>query len=317
MRKNSQLVAYGEMQVEVPASTPIDETKIVASWLWSKESERTQIMYRGYAEEFFHWFFNPEREPQRYSLKDVTLYDLQAYQAYVKQRHPKETTQALKMAALKSLMTFMRDAGFIDYNPGILIKLPKPPEELAERVLTLPEVYKLIDTADKLGNQRNYVMIVLLYASAIRCEELCNLQWKDCRPLDESGTILVHGKGNKTRTIYLHPRAWELLLALKPMEADPLEYVFFSRQVHVDRAGLLSRRLDESTVWRIVTKIATVAGFKASVHYLRHTHISHIIDEGKVHIAVLMRTTGHTTFRAMNRYIHLHDKNSSSTSIKL
>ena len=71
----------------------------------------------------------------------------------------------------------------------------------------------MLFVAERSGNQRNHVMLLLLYGSGIRCAELCNLQWCDVQETAHGGQITVLGKRQKTRSIALHPNVWQALAA--------------------------------------------------------------------------------------------------------
>lgn len=313
-------VQHNGLNIEIPASTPPDEQLMVASWLASKRSKHTRLMYRINLEQFFQWIMSEEREHPRSSLTHVTLPDLQAYAIALEHQYPdQESTQAQKLATIKSVLTFGHKLGIIQLNPGALLQLPKGKDKLAERILTPSQVYALIEAARRLGNLRNHAIIVLLYASAVRCEEICNLQWRDVKETEREngGQITVIGKRRQTRTISLHPTAWNLLQNIKPDAAQPDEYVFSSRQGHKLKDETISHRMDEASVWRVVKKVAKEAGIpNTSTHWLRHSHATHTMRK-KVPLAIIMETMGHTDFRAAKRYQHADPEESSSLHLDL
>jgi integrase/recombinase XerD len=314
------VVQYNGLDVEIPVSTPSDEQLMVASWLASKRSKHTRLMYRINAEQFFQWIMSDEREKPRYSLTQVQLPDLQAYAFALEKKYPdQENTQAQKLATIKSLFTFGVKLGVLPLNPGALLQLPKGKDKLAERILTPSQVYAMIEASRRLGNPRDHAIIMLLYASAIRCEEICNLQWIDVKETEREngGQITVFGKRRHTRTISLHPTAWNLLQSLKPEHVQPKEYVFASRQSHKLSDGTISHRMDEASVWRVVKKVAKESGIpNASTHWLRHSHATHTMRK-KVPLAIIMETMGHTDFRAAKRYQHVDPEESSSLHLDL
>jgi integrase/recombinase XerD len=137
--------------------------------------------------------------------------------------------------------------------------------------------------AERSSNARDYLIILLLYGSGIRCAELCGLQWADVQETPQGGQITVLGKRNKTRAIALHPTAWNALQSFKPDTVSGDDYVFQSRQTSV-RDGKPSRRLRESQVWRIVSTIAEKAGIRTddrnvSPHWFRHAHATHAMQK--------------------------------------
>jgi len=158
------------------------------------------------------------------------------------------------------------------------------------------------------------VLILLLYASGIRCEELCNLQWKDCRENGESGQITVFGKERETRSVLLHKKAWIELQTIQPVNVQPDEYIFSSRQISV-HDGVASRRLTEARVWQIVTGIAAKTGIHASPHFFRHAHATQAM--GKISQPVIQKTLGWKSPLTMMRYQHVMPNESSSLALDL
>jgi integrase len=79
-------------------------------------------------------------------------------------------------------------------------------------------ILPLAEIAQALRNDaRNRAMLTLLYASAVRVRELCNLEWKDLQAQDDGeGQVTVFGKGGKTRSVQLPASVWKLLLELRP-----------------------------------------------------------------------------------------------------
>lgn len=309
---------YEGMRVSIPASTPFTDRLFVASWLQSKRSPHTQLNYRIAMEQFFAWMQSDDRDNKKRSITELILPDLQAYESYIKQLYPgRESTQAAKLSAVKSMWTFGHRQGVLKYNLPAAIPIPRGEDKLAERILTHSQVYALIDTARRMGVARDHVLIVLLYASAIRCEEACNLRWRDVQVSDHgNGQITVTGKRRKTRTILLHPTAWNLLQSLKSNDSLPDDHVFRSREIHLAIDKTPTRRLDESSVWRIVKKIAAKAGINASTHFFRHSHATHMMHK-KVSYDVIMETMGQSDIRAFRRYLHAAPNESSSLHIDL
>src|SRR3989440_13062942 len=88
------------------------------------------------------------------------------------------------------------------------------------------------------GNSRDYAILQLFLQTGIRVAELVGLQLSD---IDlEAGTMLVNGKGNKQRTIYLEKKATQALrvyLAVRPHNTD--QHVFLNYQgTHLSVRGV-------------------------------------------------------------------------------
>ncbi len=52
-------------------------------------------------------------------------------------------------------------------------------------------------------NSRNHAILRVLYAAALRCDELCTLTWADVQPRDTAAVLQVYSKGQKTRYVLI------------------------------------------------------------------------------------------------------------------
>lgn len=292
--------------IQVPANTPASDQVAVLTWLRSKTSPHTKKAYAFDIEVFYRQIGK--------SISQVTLPDLLDYADWIYGNYASVDTQRRMLYAIKSLLTFANKQGYIPFNVGTGLNPPKAKDTLAERILTPTQIQNIIYEAKRSNNQRNYVLLLLLYASGIRCEEACNLQWKDVKASGESGQITVFGKERETRAVLLHPKAWQELQAFKLDDAEPDDYVFSSRQLS-PHAGIESYRLTEARVWQIVTGIAKNAGIKASPHFFRHAHATYTM--GKVSPRVIQETLGWKSPLVMMRYQHVMPSESSSLALDL
>lgn len=283
------------------------DTTLIDTWLRTNCSAHTQRAYWRDINAFYG--FTGKR------LADVTLVDIQAYCDELASRGYEPSTQARMLAAVKSLCTFAKDTGAIGFNVGAAQPLPQGKDKLAQRILSQAQVQRMLYVAEKSGNTRNHMMLLLLYGSGIRCAELCNLQWSDVQETSQGGQITVLGKRQKTRSIALHPTVWRALQAYRSVEVSLDSYVIESRQLS-RRRDKPSRRLSESQVWRIVSTIARQAGIKASTHWLRHAHATHAMEKNTP-LKVIQETLGHADLRTPARYQHVSPETSSSLALDL
>jgi hypothetical protein len=159
----------------------------------------------------------------------------------------RQTGQNRAITALKRLLSFAQETGYLPFNVGAAVKLRPHRDLLAQRILEESEVAKLIDAAPEGGNQ---VLLKLLYVSGVRVSGICGLKNCDALARPQGGQITVFGKGGKTRTILLKPKVWQPLLSIRG-EARAVDPVFRSRK----GAGAL----DVSQVRRIVYAAARKA----------------------------------------------------------
>lgn len=275
-------------QLAIIPKTTTDE-RIIEMWL-HEHSPKTVKAYKTDINQFLAIVRKPIRE--------ITLSDLQDYVDSLSACA--KTTQARKIATVKSLFTFCLKTGYITLNPAEVIKTPKTRGKLNQRILTESQVSKMIALE---SNPRDHLILKLLYSAGLRVSELCNLKWEDCIERDNGlYQITVHGKGNKIRTILLNEETSKLLASWKLGKSET--YVIFASH---------NKPINPSTVWRIVKKAAKLAGLPEDVspHWLRHAHASHALDRGAP-VSLVKETLGHESLATTSIYTHARPNDSSS-----
>ncbi len=274
----------------VPAT---NDARLVELWLGLKTSPHTRRAYEGEARRFLAFAGKP--------LAQVNLADLLAWASHLEEGNLRPASQNRALTAVKSLLSFAQETGYLPFNVGAAVKSRPSRDNLAQRILEESEVARLIDAA---CSGRDRVMVKLLYVSGVRVSELCGLKWCDAMTRQEGGQITVFGKGGKTRTILLKPKIWQQLLSIRG-EAGAVEPIFRSR-----KGG---GPLDPSQVRRLVYAAAKKAGLeqKVSPHWLRHAHASHALDRSAP-IHLVQATLGHASVSTTGRYLHARPTESSS-----
>lgn len=290
----NEIVTGSSRHITTRATT---DEMLIDGWLRTKESEHTRKNYKASIEQFMAFIGD-------IPLNRLTVDDLSDYKEHLAQKYSSRATQAAKMDAVKSLLTFGQATGYLVFNVGTAIKSAKVPSTLAERILTEEQAVQLINAPKR---QRDKLLLRLLYASGGRVSEIANLKWKDVQPNGQAGQITVTGKGEKTRAILLKPETYKMLLGIKPDGAEGNDYVFVSQRNKAERHGL-----DDTAILRIVKAAGEAIGIPdVSPHWLRHSHASHALDRGAT-IATVKETLGHSNISVTNKYVHAKPNESSA-----
>ncbi|MBS0641536.1 MAG: tyrosine-type recombinase/integrase [Proteobacteria bacterium] len=201
-------------------------------------------------------------------LRDVTLGHVQAYADTLRDFAP--ASRARRLSSVKSLLTFAHTLGYLPFNVGAPVRLPKVENRLAERIVDGDDLARLLVLET---NPRNAAILTLLYRAGLRISEVAGLCWRHIQSRQDGGQIAIHGKGGKTRFVKIGPKLMAKLEALRPADAVPDGAVFVSRE---------GGHMDPASVHRVVKKAADRAGLPAhfSAHWLRHAHASHALDNG-------------------------------------
>jgi len=312
-----EISIYTPQASVLPSGTTDDQ--LITIWLHDK-SDSTQEEYTRDIQQF--------REHVSVPLQLLTLPDVQTYADELKLLDIKPATIARRLKSIKSLLSFAQKTGYIRFNIGTMVKVPKFKKTLAERIMTEEQVFTMLA---KEANARNHALLRLLYASGIRVSEVCDLTWRDVQPREDAGQITVFGKGEKTRTILLMKEAFDEIMQLRVDVADTAP-VFRSRGGAHGKAG---GKLDASQVSRIVEAAAVRARIaiyteaimqdnkqiqrtrsRVSPHWLRHAHASHALENG-ASIAVVKETLGHESIETTASYTHVRPGTSSAQFLKI
>ena len=280
----------------------VQDALFLQSWLFGK-SEKTQ---RAYAADI-HKFYAHVGKP----LSLVTLSDVQTFIDSLVTL--KATSRARTIAAVKSCLSFALKTGYLQINVGSVVKLPKVENKLAERIMSEQQVARILALET---NTRNHAILALLYRAGLRCAELCSLTWRNLHERDAAGQISVYGKGEKTRQVLIDSATWEEVTRLKTSDVCLDDFVFQSRQSH-SRTKKADRRLDESTVFRMVRASALRAGIaNVSPHWMRHAHATHSLENGAP-ITLVQSTLGHKSIETTAKYTHVRPNASSGQYLKV
>ena len=74
------------------------------------------------------------------------------------------SSRARTIAAVRSLLAFGQRTGYLPLDVGAALKLPARKDTLAERILTEPDVYRLLALEP---NRRNSVLLRLTYIAGL------------------------------------------------------------------------------------------------------------------------------------------------------
>jgi site-specific recombinase XerD len=166
------------------------------------------------------------------------------------------------------------------------------------RALSTAEITILLEAMDAstAAGARDQALLAVAYSCGLRRAELVAIDLGDIR----GKTLLVHGKGNKQRTMQLGDEATRIVThwikVYRGNKPGPLLRP-------VDRFGRVGdRRLSETSVRFLVQKLATqahVAGF--SPHDLRRTFVSLLLDRGH-DLSSVQKLAGHANPNTTARY---------------
>lgn len=235
-------------------------------------------------------------------IQGVNLTDAYQFLIYCKNvRKNNETTRARRVVSIRRFYTYLSDnLGLIENNPMKSLDAPKTKKSLP-KYLTLEEAERLLSVIDGKFKERDYAIVTLFLNCGMRLSELVSIDYNDIK---DDGSLVITGKGNKERTIYLNQACIDSVV--KYMKVRPHNGV-------KDKALFLStrnQRISPKTVQHLVYTYLNKAGLGdrgLSVHKLRHTAATLMYQHGNVDLLLLKEILGHENLGTTEIYTHISD----------
>jgi len=167
-------------------------------------------------------------------------------------------------------------------------------------VLSREEVKRILQAPTLL---RHRILLGLLYGCGLRCFEVRNIQVKDI-DFDRGILHVRRGKGKKDRYV---PLGETLMRGLKKyVEAERPEEWLFNGKPEGRAGGDFDSRYSQRGVQWAVKQAKRAAGIKKdmTVHTLRHTYATHLLEEG-LDIISIKDLLGHECIDTTMVYLHV------------
>jgi len=260
----------------------------------SRYSENTLLAYTNDLAEFEKYCALKEKS----KISDITERFLKSYLMFLNEKEFDKKTISRKLAAIRSLFRYAFQNDMIEENPVLLIKNPKSKRKLPE-IISDSAFPELLNNVEKTNEKPELVTVIfeILYGSALRVSELCDLKYKEYN--SNKGQFLVTGKGNKTRIV---PVGEKTMLAIsKYLELNPV----LSKNDYLIRTKK-NDKLYPRFVYRIVNKyLSGVSDIKKkSPHILRHSAATHMLDKG-ADLRAVKEILGHENLSTTQIYTHV------------
>ena len=187
---------------------------------------------------------------------DNKLINITPYRIHIATQNKK--TIAKKISIVRTFVVFLEDNGYKfkligDESVKVPKSLPKPID--TEKIREVLKVSNLVEST----------IISLIYGLGLRISELLDLKKSDIS--DE--WVRITGKGNKTRTIPLHPDLKKILdnyLSFYPTQ----NYLFHKNNI----------KMSYSQIRYIIDKAFAKIGVKITPHQLRHSFATDLLNSG-------------------------------------
>jgi len=210
------------------------------------------------------------------------------------------TTVNHRVRSLKQFYQFLVSESLVDKDPTVKLERKKTKgtviqaftEEQLNALLAAPNKNRFVGL-------RDYTIMLLLLDTGERLSELVNNKLTDLK-LADNELVILHGKGDKYRRVFVSPRTRDTLKkylrARGDISGNP--YVF----VNYENSPMCGRNVQQRLTY--YGKKARLEGVRVSPHTFRHTFAKMYITRGGDPFS-LQALLGHTTLDMVKHYVHL------------
>lgn len=237
-------------------------------------------------------------------VKSITLTDAYEFMNFtMTDRNNNAATRARKSSCLKSYFKYLTNKrSYLSSDPLQELEVPKAKKSLP-KYLTLEQSLELLNSVEGKNKERDYCILTIFLNCGLRLSELVSLNYNSIRT---DNTMIVTGKGNKERTVYLNDACISAINDYKKVR--PVDGVKDKKALFLsDRLNRISPKTVQAMVNKYLEKIG-LGGAGYSVHKLRHTAATLMYQHGNVDVRVLKDILGHENLGTTEIYTHISNE---------
>ena len=228
------------------------------------------------------------------NFTDMTVSDLRYFLALEKSRGVSNRTLENTRIVISSFFTWLLDEDLINKNPCHFIK----PIKYTSKVRYSFSSVEIDALRSACKNTKERAIIELLLASGIRVSELCSMRVVDI-DFDTRIVIVLNGKGDKQRTVYINDLAREHLLAYLNTRNVSGEYLFYNKK---------KEPLNPGGVRFILKSLEERSGVtNVHPHRFRRTLATNLSNRG-MDVQEISKLLGHADINTTMGYIYTSDE---------
>jgi integrase/recombinase XerC len=215
-------------------------------------------------------------------LREIAVQDVRAFMAYRRSEGASPRSLARSLAGVRSFARFLERQGHGQVGALTAVRTPKAPRPLP-KPLGVATAKRLTDASPRAGEARetwvlarDAAVLALLYGSGLRISEALALRVKDIPRPGQGDTVVVTGKGRKTRMVPVLLPVLRLIaeyFTLCPYAREPEAPAFVGA-----KGGPLSPRIIQLAMAGL--RGALNLPDTATPHALRHSFATHLLARG-------------------------------------
>ena len=235
------------------------------------------------------------------SILNINYDDVKKYLKYLYERKINKNSISRKLSSIRGFYNYLVRENIINTNYFNMVNNPKK-EIYLPKFLKDEELNKIFNvcTLDTPINQRDSLIIELLYATGVRVSELISIKIKDI-DMNEK-VIKIIGKGSKERIVLFNNHTLNVL----NIYLNDGYHTFNKRNNGYLILNKDGNKLSDRYVRMVIDKLVRKAGLdlKISPHTIRHTFATDMLEEGS-DLMTVKELLGHESLNTTSIYTHV------------
>jgi site-specific recombinase XerD len=266
-------------------------------------SKKTVLNYEHHFRHFFEWTGDLKlKEIDDELILRYKSYLLDTNNAYQKNKKIKKSTVGEKMKVIRNFLTCMDLKEIKSLHPSRVPKGVRADDRIV--FFTKSEFEKMISTINTMNveGKRNRAILEVLFSTGMRLEETIKLN----KDIDvDCGEVIVQGKFEKIRTVYLNKRAMHCIKEYLKTRDDDYPALFTFVRKRNEWTEINKGRIGKRSLQEVVKKYVKLAGLRGdiSTHSFRHSFATHMLKQG-ADLRALQMFLGHSDLRSTQVYTH-------------
>ncbi len=164
-----------------------------------------------------------------------------------------------------------------------------------------PKYVSFDDISKAFSDDRDGLIVLLMYASGLRVSEIAELRISDI--FFDAGFVKIKGKGSKERVVPVDANTIKLIDSYVKhkrgayIKSNSSDFLFLSKN---------GKKLTRQALWKIVKRKFLSLGLDIHPHSLRHLFATHMIENG-ASLRVVQDMLGHESITTTQIYTDISD----------
>lgn len=252
--------------------------------------------------------------PSSLCWSDFSRENIESWLEWLKEIRKNEPSSCnVRLASLREFLKYAgeRDISVLScYQCATSVKKLKAPRKKVSGLTkdAVKAIMAVPDTSTRTG-RRDLAFMVLTYATAARIDEILSMKISQIHLEGKKPYVNVVGKGKKTRTLYILPKASRhLKVYIQEFHGDkpePDAYLFYAKRTDTHQ------QLTQPAIDKRLKSIASVAHgicqdvpLNLHAHHFRHARASHWLEEG-INIVQISFLLGHEQLQTTMVYLDI------------